>query len=1499
MHFLASAGFLAALLAALPAAAQYDDPGVFISPSSGTYTEPVQAVQVTWTHEVGLLSDTRVVRLNDTVVTGSFSYQPQSGYSEGSGVRAVSTGSVTLAPGANTLSAEICGSGSGCTVETVTLTYTAPPAPVQRAAPVITRSAHHEGFADPVRFGSTLTYTTPAYVSMDQERAVTLFYSSELAHPRPFIQLDVTDHSLQPAERFSVRVLNGGTAYTLTNGQQTAYFSNAGGTTGSTSRIAAQLPGGALGTGAHKLTVEVRGHWSSPVQETLTTDTVRVLVLDRGASPYGAGWGIFGLQRIHVLADGLLVDEGDGSMRFFRTATGSYTTPEGDHTSISRHAGTGFYTRTYPDGGVAVFDAAGLLSYAYTPLGDTTRYTYTQEKLASVTDAAGLAITLGYHNGAHPHYDKLSWIRDPGGRTAYFGYWDGWTNLTALQDVDGGVGLQVTYDGPLHRAQTWSDRGGGQWSAQYDAFGSLAGVTAPQITVQGTQPHSPASGVTSEKVLVLPTAGQASVSSPKPRVVEDSVYASVTDPRGFITRVWVDRYGLPLKVTGPLGHTVSMERDQHGQPRKITEPSGRVTDLNWNPNGTLERTFDESRGMQVDYAYQTLGGGSFLRRTSEGHHDVEYDRGTRGEVLRVRMGTDTVARYTYDARLRVKTATDAGGHTLEYFYDGTQWKNADSIRLVTSAGSQRTAFTYDAYGRTSTVTDPAGRVTTLSLDLLNRLRKQRMPGDSVLYTYNSRGLYSVTDAMGKAYVFNRNLLGWMESEVDPRGRTTSYRFDQAGNVVGQTDRMGRTFSMRYDALGRVDSLAAPDATLRYRYDNPGGYWMYAERVGESSDTLHFDASGQMYNAVSLMGGVRYQVHGTFRADGMRSRVNVQAGPLATPLWRDMFSYGYDDRHRPFLLTDSAGRETRVFYNREGQPDTISYPVGLATVALGYTPRHGLESVFYNSPVLNGAFGSQLTYDILDRLESRNAGGKVAQYGYDALGRLSGREERKYVRVPPPPYCTGASTEPECNDSYEWQTVRTETFAYDTVGNRTGWTYSDSTGASQAFTATLQSNSNRYSLFGTTAQGSWTMVYDSVGNLVRRYRGTQEVRYVWNSLGQLDSVYTSGTGWVKYGYNALGMRVRRTVGSVTTRYLYDGDDLVAEVDAAGNRIRTYAYWPGIDQPHSMRTWEGGAGGAVHYYALDLPSNDVRGLFNGSGAVTHRYQYSPFGEQQAASEGTHNPLRFAARELDAQTGLYYVRARWYDPYLGRFLNEDPIGLAGGINLYAYAANDPVNQSDPSGLRHDGGTYCTGFGYTRSPSQIGSKFWEFEHEGRGWHAHESNGWIELCPNYTGRPYDDGTGPSTRPGRRGDPSTPHAPDDPGLIDQAADLADKAAECAGQVLGIEDLVDVGLVAAGQAIPGSKRFRTPGSSRGTSLASLAANRIFGDRRVSDYAVLRRLRVKSPHHQRRTGYREATCPYRHHADRPIRRQRGPDCRLVFACRGCRPVRNVHDRKLKVA
>jgi RHS repeat-associated protein len=155
-------------------------------------------------------------------------------------------------------------------------------------------------------------------------------------------------------------------------------------------------------------------------------------------------------------------------------------------------------------------------------------------------------------------------------------------------------------------------------------------------------------------------------------------------------------------------------------------------------------------------------------------------------------------------------------------------------------------------------------------------------------------------------------------------------------------------------------------------------------------------------------------------------------------------------------------------------------------------------------------------------------------------------------------------------------------------------------------------------------------------------------------------------------------VRKTTGGATTGYVWDGDDLAVELDGAGALVRAYSYYPGVDQPHSVTQ----QGGAVFRYAPELPGH-VAGLVGAGNTVTNTYTHTPFGEPLTTNEQVPQPLRYMAREYDAETGLYYVRARYYDPQQGRFVSEDPIGLAGGINPYAYVENDPVNATDPSGL------------------------------------------------------------------------------------------------------------------------------------------------------------------------------------------------------------------------
>jgi len=231
-----------------------------------------------------------------------------------------------------------------------------------------------------------------------------------------------------------------------------------------------------------------------------------------------------------------------------------------------------------------------------------------------------------------------------------------------------------------------------------------------------------------------------------------------------------------------------------------------------------------------------------------------------------------------------------------------------------------------------------------------------------------------------------------------------------------------------------------------------------------------------------------------------------------------------------------------------------------------------------------------------------------------------------------------------------------------------------------------------------------MDYDVAGNLIaKRTLNTSDTTQVlrrdslfWSALGRLDSVHTrdaqGALTQVGFGYDGWGRRVRKTVGTVTTRFLWDADALLMDLDSAGNRVAEYTYYPGTDNPHSVLRHD--QGDTTFYYVKDLPGN-ISGLVKRTASgvtVTNEYDYGPFGTGTGGGSTT-NRLLYAAREWDAETQLYYNRARYYDPVVGRFVSEDPLGLSAGINLYTYASNDPLNGRDPSGLCDGSGGTATG--------------------------------------------------------------------------------------------------------------------------------------------------------------------------------------------------------------
>jgi RHS repeat-associated protein len=271
------------------------------------------------------------------------------------------------------------------------------------------------------------------------------------------------------------------------------------------------------------------------------------------------------------------------------------------------------------------------------------------------------------------------------------------------------------------------------------------------------------------------------------------------------------------------------------------------------------------------------------------------------------------------------------------------------------------------------------------------------------------------------------------------------------------------------------------------------------------------------------------------------------------------------------------------------------------------------------------------------------------------------------------YLAGATSNYTYDRIYELtQTMQgtntTESYSYDPVGNRL---------SSLGVSSYTNNTSNEL-----TSDSNASYTYDATGNTTGKTDSTGTTSYTWDFENRLTQVTLPGTGGtVSFKYDPFGRRIQKsfTQGTNTTtmNFVYDGNGLIEQTDQNGSVLARYTQGQNTDEPLAESS-----AGATSYYEQD-GLGSVTSLTNAAGAFAQTYTYDSFGKITNSTGTLTNPFRYTGREFDTETGLYYYRARYFDPNAGRFLSEDPIRFNGGVNLYAYVSNNSPNLGDPNGL------------------------------------------------------------------------------------------------------------------------------------------------------------------------------------------------------------------------
>jgi RHS repeat-associated protein len=800
----------------------------------------------------------------------------------------------------------------------------------------------------------------------------------------------------------------------------------------------------------------------------------------------------------------------------------------------------------------------------------------------------------------------------------------------------------------------------------------------------------------------------------------------IVDANGLnlTTQYTYDSVGRTITAIDPRGYSHNTEY----------HPSGLVRDTNGPADCSCEnRQYEYYADGKVRYVMTKLNGSTvYLQAITYNNRGQKAT--TRGPYPSGASPAELMVNYTeyaYDALGQLWQITDAEGKITEtrYYPDGKVWKVTNSenhatvnayntngtLQKITDAEGNETHYMYDAFARpyrttfadntyeelehneygslATKYTRHASQIISFTFDNLNRVSTKSItdPNNTITYTYD--------------------LTGKLLRTVDTTG-TTTYSYDNAGRLTSTTDAGGKTIAYQYDAGGNRTRLTYPDSTyITYEYDSANRL-TYIKNSGGTS-LAHYT-----YNALSQRTNLAY-ANGTnivydFDVAGRLHDINN----VTVSGYHD-YSYTYDNvgNRLSMLLTDNSGSRSTVYtYDNTYQLTDVNYPDSFNYLA---TDTHfNYDGVGNRTSTVDG--GGTTSYSANSLNEYAHADGVTYSYDnsgnmtYDGSHSLYYDAANRLVKL----YRATTDLSAACDTPLSFTTGGDAHWVKETTDYQSGGPDRDAAQAGQidddestwlqttvegpgtiSFFYQLSCGEGDYFTFSVDNQNyfgasQWQMDWHPISYTLGS--GTHTLRWTYakgesedhsGDYARLDRIgwtgaVSSGGTWAKleYVYDPSGRRIAKKFdGAITHKYVYDGDSIIAEYDGSNTLVRKYIQGAGIDQPVCMIDVANSS--AVYYYHYDALGSVVA-LSNASGSCVETYEYSVFGEVAASDQTNPNPFMFTGREFDKETGLYFYRARYYAPEIGRFLQTDPIGYDGGLNLYWYCRNNPWTLTDPQG-------------------------------------------------------------------------------------------------------------------------------------------------------------------------------------------------------------------------